>query len=325
MTQKIQLNTTVCESQLGQRLDRALAELFPTYSRSRIKEWILAHQVTVNGITKSIPKEKVLGGEHIEIHTYIEENKRWMPQKIPLNIIYEDTDILVINKPSGLVVHPGAGNPDHTILNALLDYYPDITHVPRAGIVHRLDKDTTGLMVIAKTLRAQTSLVDALQARLVTREYEAITVGHITAGGSINEPIARHKSKRTHMAVHPLGKSAVTHYRILQHFRAHTRLRLRLETGRTHQIRVHFSYIHHPLVGDPLYGRRLRQPKGALEKLIETLSAFKRQALHATMLRLHHPITQIEMEWHADLPQDMLDLISALNADQEAFYQKEEQ
>lgn len=323
MTQKIQLNATVCESQCGQRLDQALAELFPTYSRSRIKEWILAHNVTVNGTTKRIPKEKIFGGERIEIQADIESNERWMPQKMPLNIIYEDADILVMNKPAGLVVHPGAGNPDHTLLNALLDYYPDIAQVPRAGIVHRLDKDTTGLMVIAKTLPAQTGLVAALQARLVTREYEAIAVGHMISGGSIDQPVARHTSKRTHMAVHASGKPAVTHYRIVQHFRAHTRLRLRLETGRTHQIRVHLSYIHHPLVGDPLYGQRLRHPKGALEELIETLRAFDRQALHASMLRLRHPVTQIEMEWYADLPQDMLDLISSLKTDQEAFDQRE--
>ncbi|MEG2554350.1 MAG: 23S rRNA pseudouridine(1911/1915/1917) synthase RluD, partial [Hafnia sp.] len=304
---------------LGHRLDQALAELFPDYSRSRIKEWILDDRVKVNGKIINKPKEKVLGGEEIAIDALIEEEARWEPQNIPLDIVYEDSDILVINKPRDLVVHPGAGNPDGTILNALLYYYPEIVDVPRAGIVHRLDKDTTGLMVVAKTVPAQTRLVEALQAREITREYEAVAIGTMTAGGTVEEPISRHPTKRTHMAVHPMGKPAVTHYRIMEHFRAHTRLRLRLETGRTHQIRVHMSHISHPLVGDPLYGGRPRPPKGASEEFITILRGFDRQALHATMLRLYHPISGIQMEWHAPLPQDMVDLISALQADTEEF------
>ncbi|MEG0234464.1 MAG: 23S rRNA pseudouridine(1911/1915/1917) synthase RluD, partial [Hafnia sp.] len=295
------------------------AELFPDYSRSRIKEWILDDRVKVNGKIINKPKEKVLGGEEIAIDALIEEEARWEPQNIPLDIVYEDSDILVINKPRDLVVHPGAGNPDGTILNALLYYYPEIVDVPRAGIVHRLDKDTTGLMVVAKTVPAQTRLVEALQAREITREYEAVAIGTMTAGGTVEEPISRHPTKRTHMAVHPMGKPAVTHYRIMEHFRAHTRLRLRLETGRTHQIRVHMSHISHPLVGDPLYGGRPRPPKGASEEFITILRGFDRQALHATMLRLYHPISGIQMEWHAPLPQDMVDLISALQADTEEF------
>lgn len=262
MAQQVQLTATVAESQLGQRLDQALAELFPDYSRSRIKEWILGDRVKVNGKTSNKPKEKVLGGETVAIDAQIEEEARWEPQDIALDIVYEDSDILVINKPRDLVVHPGAGNPDGTVLNALLHHYPEIADVPRAGIVHRLDKDTTGLMVVAKTVPAQTRLVEALQAREITREYEAVAIGTMTAGGTVEEPIARHSTKRTHMAVHPMGKPAVTHYRIMEHFRAHTRLRLRLETGRTHQIRVHMAYISHPLVGDPLYGGRPRPPKG---------------------------------------------------------------
>jgi 23S rRNA pseudouridine1911/1915/1917 synthase len=319
MAQQVQLTATVAESQLGQRLDQALAELFPDYSRSRIKEWILDDRVKVNGKIINKPKEKVLGGEEIAIDALIEEEARWEPQNIPLDIVYEDSDILVINKPRDLVVHPGAGNPDGTILNALLYYYPEIVDVPRAGIVHRLDKDTTGLMVVAKTVPAQTRLVEALQAREITREYEAVAIGTMTAGGTVEEPISRHPTKRTHMAVHPMGKPAVTHYRIMEHFRAHTRLRLRLETGRTHQIRVHMSHISHPLVGDPLYGGRPRPPKGASEEFITILRGFDRQALHATMLRLYHPISGIQMEWHAPLPQDMVDLISALQADTEEF------
>ncbi|OZS68363.1 23S rRNA pseudouridine(1911/1915/1917) synthase RluD [Proteus mirabilis] len=319
MSQQIRLNATVADSQLGQRLDQALAELFPDYSRSRIKEWILDNRVQVNDKIINKPKEKMLGGEKIEVDALIEEDVRWEPQNIPLNIVYEDDDILVINKPRDLVVHPGAGNPDGTVLNALLYRYPEIVNVPRAGIVHRLDKDTTGLMVVAKTVPAQTHLVEALQRREITREYEAVATGRMTAGGLVNEPISRHPTKRTHMAVHPMGKPAVTHYRVMEHFRAHTRLRLRLETGRTHQIRVHMAHIHHPLIGDQLYGGRPRPLKGASEEFRETLHRFDRQALHATMLRLYHPITGIEMEWHAPLPDDMVELIRVLKVDAEQF------
>jgi len=301
MAQLVQLTATVSENQLGQRLDQAFAEMFPDYSRSRIKEWILDQRVLVNGKICDKPKEKVLGGERIAINAEIEEEARFEPQDIPLTIVYEDDDILVINKPRDLVVHPGAGNPDGTVLNALLHYYPPIVDVPRAGIVHRLDKDTTGLMVVAKTVPAQTRLVESLQLREITREYEAVAIGHMTAGGTVEEPISRHPTKRTHMSVHPMGKPAVTHYRIMEHFRVHTRLRLRLETGRTHQIRVHMSHITHP--------------KGASDEFITALRQFDRQALHATMLRLYHPITGIEMEWHAPIPQDMVDLIDAMRAD----------
>ncbi|MDN0012312.1 23S rRNA pseudouridine(1911/1915/1917) synthase RluD [Providencia stuartii] len=315
MAQQVQLNATVAESQLGQRLDQALAELFPDYSRSRIKEWILDDRVQVNGKVINKPKEKVLGGEQILVDALIEEDNRWEPQDIPLDVVYEDEDILVINKPRGLVVHPGAGNPDGTILNALLHRYPEIVDVPRAGIVHRLDKDTTGLMVVAKTVPAQTRLVESLLLREITREYEAVAVGRMTAGGMVEEPISRHPTKRTHMAVHPMGKPAITHYRVMEHFRAHTRLRLRLETGRTHQIRVHMAHINHPLIGDPLYGGRPRPLKGASEEFFEVMRKFDRQALHATMLRLYHPISGIQMEWHAPLPDDMVELIEALKAD----------
>lgn len=319
MSQQVQLTATVAESQLGQRLDQALAELFPDYSRSRIKEWILEERVSVNGQIIAKPKEKVLGGECILIDALIEEEQRWEPQDIALNIVYEDDDIIVINKPRDFVVHPGAGNPDGTVLNALLSHYPPIVDVPRAGIVHRLDKDTTGLMVAAKTVPAQTRLVEALQTREITREYEAVAIGTMAGGGTVDAAIARHPTKRTHMSVYPMGKPAVTHYRIMEHFRAHTRLRLRLETGRTHQIRVHMAHITHPLVGDPLYGGRPRPPKGASEEFMRVLRTFDRQALHAIMLRLNHPITGELMEWHAPLPDDMVELIAALRADTEIF------
>ncbi len=315
MAQEIQLTATINESQLGQRLDQALAELFPDYSRSRIKEWILDDRVQVNGRLVNKPKEKMLGGEQVSIDALIDEDMRFEPQNLPLNIVYEDDDILVINKPRDFVVHPGAGNPDGTVLNALLYHYPDIADVPRAGIVHRLDKDTTGLMVVAKTVPAQTRLVESLQLREITREYEAVANGRMTAGGKVEEPISRHPTKRTHMAVSPMGKPEVTHYRVMEHFRAHTRLRLRLETGRTHQIRVHMAHINHPLVGDQLYGGRPRPLKGASDEFRDALREFDRQALHATMLRLYHPITGIQMEWHAPIPDDMVKLIEVLKAD----------
>jgi 23S rRNA pseudouridine1911/1915/1917 synthase len=322
MVQQVQLTATVFESQCGQRLDQAMAKLFHNYSRSRIKEWILDDRVQVNGKLANKPKEKVLGGEIVAIAEQIEEPPRWKPQDIALDIVYEDCDILVINKPRDLVVHPGAGNPDGTMLNALLHFYPKIADVPRAGIVHRLDKDTTGLMVVAKTVTAQTRLVEALQKHEITREYEAVVIGTMIDGGTVDEPISRHSTKRTHMAVYSMGKPAVTHYRILEHFRAHTHLRLRLETGRTHQIRVHMSHINHPLVGDPLYGGRPRLPKGASEALISKLRGFDRQALHAIMLGLCHPIRGIQMKWHAPLQQDMVDLITVLKTDTEKFKDK---
>lgn len=316
MAQQLKLNATVKDSQLGQRIDQALAELFPDFSRSRIKEWILADMVSVDGNIVNKPRLKMMGGEAIDVLAEIEDEMRWEPQDIPLNIVYEDDDILVINKPRGLVVHPGAGCPDGTILNALLFRYPSIAEVPRAGIVHRLDKDTTGLMVVAKNIPTQTRLVRALQKRKTfTREYEAVAIGTMTGGGTVEQAIGRHSTKRTQMAVQQLGKPAITHYRVVEHFRGHTRLRVRLETGRTHQIRVHMSYLNHPLVGDKLYGGRPRPPRNAGDELIQTLRAFDRQALHAIMLRIEHPTTKEIMEWHAPVPDDLVKLSEFLRAD----------
>ena len=312
---QITLSATVQPQQMGQRLDQTLAELFPDYSRSRLKTWIEENLVLVNGVVQNVPRTKVYGDEHIEITVEIEDETRFEPENIPLNIVYEDEDILVINKPKDLVVHPGAGNPKGTVLNALLYHYPPIAEVPRAGIVHRLDKDTTGLMVVAKTIPAQTQLVRDLQKRKITREYEAVACGIMTKGGMVDEPMARHPTKRTHMAVHPMGKPAVTHYRIMERFRDYTRLRLRLETGRTHQIRVHMAHIAHPLLGDQTYGGRPRPPKNAGEELMEVLRNFKRQALHAVMLHLQHPISGEMMEWYAPLPDDFVALVTALKAD----------
>ncbi|WP_104402902.1 23S rRNA pseudouridine(1911/1915/1917) synthase RluD [Vibrio penaeicida] len=315
MAQQIELTSTVKDSQLGQRLDQAVAELFTDFSRSRLKEWLLGGKIQVNGEVVIKPRVKVMGGEEIVLQAELEDEERWEAQDIPLDIVYEDDDIIVINKPRGFVVHPGAGTPDGTVLNALLHHYPDIAEVPRAGIVHRLDKDTTGLMVVAKTVPAQTRLVRALQKRNITREYEAIAIGRMTAGGMIEKGIGRHSTKRTLMAVSELGKPAVTHYRVAEHFREHTRIRLRLETGRTHQIRVHMSYLQHPLLGDIAYGGRARIPKGASDELTDMIRGFDRQALHAVMLRFAHPATKEEMEFHAPVPDDMVQMAEALRLD----------
>ncbi|GEA60249.1 23S rRNA pseudouridine(1911/1915/1917) synthase RluD [Vibrio comitans] len=315
MAQQIELKSTVKESQLGQRLDQAIAELFDEFSRSRMKEWLLNGKVSVDGVVVTKARVKVMGGEEITVQAEIEDEERWEAQDIPLDIVYEDDDLLVINKPRGFVVHPGAGTPDGTVLNALLFHYPQIAEVPRAGIVHRLDKDTTGLMVVAKNVPTQTRLVRALQKRRITREYEAIAIGKMTAGGMVEKPIGRHSTKRTLMAVNELGKPAVTHYRVAEHFREHTRIRLRLETGRTHQIRVHMSYLQHPLLGDIAYGGRARIPKGASEDLTSMIRGFDRQALHAVMLKFDHPSTGEEMQFHAPVPDDMVEMAEALRQD----------
>lgn len=315
MSEIIQHKDTVPDSCLGKRLDQTLAIMFPDYSRSRLKDWILAGCVVVNGEVLTRAREKMYGGETIAINAEVEGELRFEAQNIALDIVYEDDHILVINKPAGLVVHPGAGNPDGTVLNALLHHFPAIEVVPRAGIVHRLDKDTTGLMVVAKTIAAQTNLVEALQLREITREYEAVANGIMTAGGVVDEPIGRHSTQRTNMAVTLSGRPSVTHYRVMEKYRLHTRLRLRLETGRTHQIRVHMSHITHPLIGDPAYGGRPRPPKNATPELLAKLRSFKRQALHAAMLSLYHPVTGELMTWHADLPEDFVELVKLLQAD----------
>ena len=315
--EKIQLQAEVPETLFGKRLDQALAEMFPDYSRSRIKDWILAGQVKINGVSVNKPREKLVGGEAVDIDASVEIQAQHVAQKIELNIVYEDDDILVINKPTDLVVHPGAGNSDGTVLNALLSHVPEIAAVPRAGIVHRLDKDTTGLMVIAKTIPAQTHLVEQLQAREISREYEAVACGTMVAGGIVDAAIGRHPTKRTSMAVREFGKPAVTHYRVMEKFRAHTHIRLKLETGRTHQIRVHMAHLRHPLVGDPLYGGRPRLPKSAGDAMVNALRGFHRQALHAAQLELTHPISGEWMSWQAPLPDDMVSLLEVLRQDTE--------
>ncbi|MDU0354526.1 23S rRNA pseudouridine(1911/1915/1917) synthase RluD [Paraglaciecola aquimarina] len=313
--EKIQLQANVPENLLGKRLDQALAEMFPDYSRSRIKEWILADYVKVDGEVLNKPREKLVGDELIEINAEIEIQVQHQAQSIALNIVYEDEHIMVINKPTNLVVHPGAGNGDGTVLNALLNHAPEIANVPRAGIVHRLDKDTTGLMVVAKTIPAQTHLVEQLQAREISREYEAVVIGTMVAGGTVDAPIGRHPTKRTNMAVRESGKPAVTHYRVKEKFRAHTYLRLKLESGRTHQIRVHMSHLRYPLVGDPAYGGRPKLPKACSEEMVNMLRTFRRQALHAIQLELTHPVSGEWMSWKAPLPEDFTALLQVLRDD----------
>lgn len=295
----------------GRRLDQALSELFPEYSRSRLKKWVDEGHVQVNGRVLR-PKDKLAGGESLTVEVLPERDERHAPEPIPLRIVYEDDQILVIDKPAGLVVHPAAGNWAGTLLNALLHHVPELVNLPRAGIVHRLDKDTTGLMVVAKTLAAHTSLVEQLQERTMGREYEAVVQGEMIGGGKVEEPIGRHPKNRQKMAVVPNGKPAVTHYRVLERFSGFTHVRLKLETGRTHQIRVHMSHIHFPLVGDPLYGGRMKLPKGATPELQEFLSRFKRQALHAKRLQLCHPVGGELLEWEVPLPEDLIELLNVL-------------
>lgn len=301
----------------GMRLDQALAQLFDGYSRSRLSQWLKAGQVRVNG-QQLRGRDKVWGGEQVEIHAELEEQTAWQAEAIALEIVYEDEQLLVINKPAGLVVHPATGNPAGTLVNALLHHDASLNTIPRAGVVHRIDKDTSGLLVVARTLTAQKSLVEQFQAHSLLREYQAVVTGVLTAGGTVDAPVGRHPVQRKRMAVIPNGKPAVTHYRVVERFRAHSWIRCRLETGRTHQIRVHMAHIHHPLVGDPVYGGRLRLPKGCTETLTETLRHFRRQALHAGRLGLVHPTSGETLEWKAALPADMESLLVSLRADAEA-------
>ncbi len=315
MKEIVSLSGHLSADAMGKRLDQSIAELFSEYSRSRLKEWLLSGCIKVDGEVVTKAREKVLGGEFIEVEAEIQVEVGHKAEAIELDIVYEDDAILVINKPAGLVVHPGAGNSKGTLLNALLHHCPELDGVPRAGIVHRLDKDTTGLMVVAKTLQAQTSLVAQLQSKSVTREYEAVINGTMAAGGLVDAPIGRHPTKRVLMAVVEGGKEAVTHYRVAERYRVHTRIRLRLETGRTHQIRVHMSHSKYPLVGDVGYGGRVRPPKGASEELLEGLRGFKRQALHATILELEHPTDSEWMQFEVPLPDDMVKLNQLLRDD----------
>lgn len=309
--EKIQLTATVAPDFCGRRLDQIAADLFTDFSRARLQQWIKEGALRVDGEQRA-PKQKLLGGETLSINVQLQPEADWQAEHIPLDILYEDDSIIVINKPADLVVHPAAGNRTGTLLNGLLYHCPQLESVPRAGIVHRLDKDTTGLMVVAKTLQAHTNLVAQLQARTVKREYEAIVSGVMTGGGTVDQPIGRHPTQRTKMAVVSDGKEARTHYSVLQRFEGHSHVQLNLETGRTHQIRVHMAHLRFPIVGDDTYAGRFRIHKGASEGLRDFIQGFGRQALHARALGLIHPSTGEQHSWSVDLPDDMQALLQAL-------------
>ncbi|VAW55434.1 Ribosomal large subunit pseudouridine synthase D [hydrothermal vent metagenome] len=303
------------EEDAGKRLDVVLAQLFPEYSRSRLKIWIEQGQVLLNGQT-SRPKTKISGDEELQLTIQsIESEENIAAEDIPLNIIHQDEAIIIVNKPAGLVVHPAAGHYSGTMQNALLHFDESLNAIPRAGIVHRLDKDTTGLMVVARNLSSHKYLVNQIQKHDVVRQYQAVVFGVMTGGGMVDQPIGRHPRDRIKMAVRQNGREAVTHYRLLQRFREHSHIKVQLETGRTHQIRVHMSHLRHPIVGDPVYAGRHRNPAGALPELLSFLQQFKRQALHAWKLTFEHPDSGEEVTFEAPLPDDMQQLIRLLDAD----------
>lgn len=310
---RIEAAFTVPPELSDQRLDQAVAALMPEHSRSRIQAWVKSGELTVNGRPRK-PRDKVLIDDEITIEAEVSAEVSWEPEPIDLDVLYEDEHLLVINKPAGLVVHPAAGHEAGTLVNALLHHAPELERIPRAGIVHRLDKDTTGIMVVARSLEAHTSLVEQLQSRSMGREYEAVCVGAFTGGGRVDAPIGRHPIQRKKMAVVEDGKPAVTHYRVLAHFSGFTHIRCRLETGRTHQIRVHMAHIRHPLVGDSAYNGRMRYPPGADASIKGVLEGFRRQALHARTLTLVHPWTRETCEWEAPLPADMQALLAELDS-----------
>jgi 23S rRNA pseudouridine1911/1915/1917 synthase len=315
MTAALKVELRIPPAAAGKRLDKVLAELFPDYSRSCLQNWLKLGFITLDAAA-GIAKQKVFGGEALRLDVPAgEPPAEDAAEDIPLEIVHEDADIIVLNKPPGLVVHPAAGNRGGTLQNGLLHRYPELSSVPRAGLVHRLDKDTSGLLVVARHLRAHKSLVEQLQTRSMGREYDAIVQGVLISGGDIDQPVGRHPRDRLRMSVREGGREAVTHYRLLERFRAHSYLRVQLETGRTHQIRVHMAHIRKPLVGDPLYGGRLRLPPEAAPELSERLHAFRRQALHARRLELLHPATEQPVEWSVALPADMQSLLDALRAD----------
>lgn len=305
----------------GMRLDQALAGLCPHYSRSRLKQWIDQGLVTVNGDILR-PRDKVQEGDEITLQPVAAADTRWTGEAIDIEVVYEDAHLIVVNKAAGVVVHPAAGNRSGTLVNALLHYAPELATLPRAGIVHRLDKDTSGLLVVARSALAHKHLVEQLQARTVSRLYLAVVEGVMVAGGTVDAPIARHPLHRQRMAVVRGGREAITHYRVRERFRCHTLIEVRLETGRTHQIRVHMAHIHYPLLGDPVYGKRVRLPAAATAPVLAALGGFRRQALHAAELGLIHPASGETMHWQAELPADMQALIAVLREDAGAAHER---
>ncbi|MFT6051781.1 MAG: 23S rRNA pseudouridine1911/1915/1917 synthase [Halioglobus sp.] len=312
MTDKVELSALVPAALSGERLDQVAAQLFPDYSRSRLQTWIKKGELLVDGVQRR-PRDKVFEEMCLKVGAVLEAEVAWQGEDIDLDIVYEDECIIVINKPAGLVVHPAAGHADGTLVNALLNHCPDMARLPRGGIVHRLDKETSGIMVAAKTLPAHVHLVNQLQKRTVKREYCAVCVGTMTGGNTVNEPVGRHPKDRKKMAVRALGgKPAITHYRLVTRFANHTRIAVNLETGRTHQIRVHMAYRKYPLIGDPVYGGRPRIPKGASDELITTLRSFPRQALHAMALGLIHPESKEQVQFECPLAEDIEVLLDTL-------------
>jgi 23S rRNA pseudouridine1911/1915/1917 synthase len=312
MTDRVELQASVPQELHDSRLDQVAAGLFPQYSRSRLQTWIKQGALSVNG-QQCRPRDKVAAGANIQIVAELEIEVPWQAQDLALDLIYEDSAIIVLNKPAGLVVHPAAGHADGTLVNALLGHAPELAQLPRAGIVHRLDMDTSGILVVARTLSAHHNLVGQLQARTVKREYCAVCIGALTGGGTVDEPMGRHPRQRKKMAVLAAGgKPAITHYRLAQRFGHHTQLKVNLETGRTHQIRVHMAHKHHPLIGDRVYGGRPRIPRGASDDLIDALRGFSRQALHAQSLGLVHPDSGEQVLYECPLPEDLVHLIAVL-------------
>jgi len=306
------LKIIIPERMTGQRLDVALSEMLPDYSRSKITAWIKSGEALINHKPFK-PKDKVNGSEMVELTISQKQNNDWVGEDIPLNVVFEDEDIIVLNKAVGLVAHPGAGNWSGTLANALLHYEPKLATLDRAGIVHRLDKNTSGLMVVARNEKSQKNLVEQLQTHSVSREYSAIVYGYMVSGGTIDKPIGRDTKDRVKQAVSSNGKEAITHYRVINRYQNHTHVKAILETGRTHQIRVHLSHIGYPLIGDSMYSGKVRFPRKADAILKKALVNFKRQALHSRKLTLAHPISGEMMSWKAPLPEDMLELLDVLN------------
>lgn len=312
-SERIRISARTSTRHAGLRLDQAAAELFPDYSRGRLQKWIRSGELTVDGRTAK-PTYSITGNESLRLDAVAERQGEVLPQDIPIDILHADADILIVNKPAGLVVHPAAGNPDGTLQNALLNFDGGLAILPRSGIVHRLDKDTSGVMVVARSLRAHTSLVEQLQRREMSRIYRALAIGDIGAGGTVDAPIGRHPRDRKRMAVVPSGKSAVSHYRVVRRFQGVTYIEVSLESGRTHQIRVHMAHAGYPLAGDPVYGRNPRLRQGLAPGLVEAVRNFPRQALHAHTLKLIHPGSLVRVTFTAPLPGDFEGLLAELEA-----------
>ena len=305
---------TIPEELSGLRLDQALAKLFPEYSRSRLTSWLKDGRIEVDGASPR-PRDRIDGGEEVRLTAEPEPAVTSSPEPIPLDVVFEDDALFVIDKPPGLVVHPGAGNLSGTLMNGLLALDPALECLPRAGIVHRIDKLTSGLLVVARTLESHTALTRLLAEHAIRRRYLAVCTGVLTGGGRIDAPIARHPVDRKRMTVRDDGKPAVTHYTVRERYAAHTAVDVELETGRTHQIRVHFAHRRHPLVGDPVYGGRLLLPKGASDTVIEALRTFRRQALHAAALEFLHPLSGEPVHVEAATPDDLEALMATLRGD----------